>query len=218
MFFSFKDITFTMGANRQRRVTVSGSVDQGRVLVVRGASGTGKTTLLRTLARLTPSEEGEAFLMGRSWKEYSGTAWRSNVHYFSQRPVVFDGTVCLNMKKPFEAAAINKKTRFDPEEAKGILEELLLPRDIWNQDARTLSGGEIARVAFARALLAQPKVLLLDEPAAPLDAASREAFLKLLSRWLAGPERACILVSHTDEYQALEPVSFLDLTTTGEGV
>lgn len=69
-----------------------------------------------------------------------------------------------------------------------------------NQDARTLSGGELARVALLRALWADPCVLLLDEPTAALDAATRDKVMTYLAEWLqAKPDRGIVLVSHADE-------------------
>lgn len=210
MLFSFSDITYFPGAGGDRRVRVSGRLDGGEVLGVRGPSGAGKTTLLRILARLQPCCGGEARLNEKSWLQISGPLWRAGVHYIAQKPVIFDGSVADNLARPFETRAMSHR-KFDSDLAGSIMSELLLAPALWDQDARTLSGGEAARLALARSLLLEPTVLLLDEPAAALDGRSREALYGVLSRWLDGPGRAALLVTHNDDYRYLKKVSFLDI-------
>ncbi|SHE94574.1 putative ABC transport system ATP-binding protein [Desulforamulus putei DSM 12395] len=210
MLFTFQNITYTLGTGPARQITVSGSVSEGGVLVVRGPSGAGKTTLLRVLARLQPCDGGEVFLQGESWQHIPSPLWRVGVHYLAQKPALFDGTVADNLAKPFETR-VGSKHRFDPGRAKALMQELLLDAHQWEQDSRTLSGGEAARVAFIRALLIEPKVMLLDEPTAALDGRARAAFYRTLSRWLTSPGHAALLVSHNNDYQGLDRVSFVDI-------
>ncbi len=213
MLFNFNNITYALGSDHVRQVVVSGSLNNGEVLVIRGPSGAGKSTLLRILARLQLCIGGEAFLQEKSWLHIPGTIWRSSVYYLAQKPVVFDGTVADNLAKPFEIR-VNTKKILDINYAKDKMEELLLAGSLWEQDARTLSGGEAARLAFLRALLIDPKILLLDEPTAALDEVSRNAFYRVLSGWLAASdERAAILVSHYNDYSFLNNISFLDIKT-----
>jgi len=207
MLFGFTDIIPPLG---QAPFEVSAALNEGDVLVVRGPSGAGKTTLLRILARLTSAGSGEVFLQGKNWRDIPATGWRSAVHYMSQRPALFDGTAAANLSKPFELRALSSK-KFDSDRAKALLEELLLGPNIWNNDARTLSGGEAARLAFVRALLLEPKVLLLDEPTAALDGKARDAFYRVLGRWLEAGGRTAVLVSHADDYTGIERVCYLDI-------
>ncbi len=218
MLFSFNNITYTFGPGHSNQIKVSGSLAGGEVLVVRGPSGAGKSTLLRVLSRLQPCLSGEGFLNGESWLQMPGSIWRASVHYIAQKPAVFDGTVADNLVKPFEIRAVNGKKAFDPGLAKALMEKLLLASGLWNQDARTLSGGEVARLAFVRALLIEPQVLLLDEPVAALDDKSRKAFYSALSDWLTGLNRGAVLVSHNnDDLEFLHRVSYLDLANRQEG-
>lgn len=216
MFFTFTDISYVMGTEKLRRISTSGTVAEKGTLVVRGPSGSGKTTLLRILARLRPCQQGQAFLQEKSWTEFSGHVWRSQVHYLAQRPVMFDGTVAANLARPFDLGLLNKTKNFDASAAKEMLVKLGLPREIWEQDTSTLSGGEITRVAFVRALAAEPKILMLDEPTASLDQPTAQALYSLLANWLQQPERACILVSHNEDYYDLEP-KIIDLQVKEEG-
>ncbi|HUW64214.1 MAG TPA: ATP-binding cassette domain-containing protein [Spirochaetia bacterium] len=209
--FEFQAISYSLGSGAGRRVMVSGTAGEGDVLVVQGPSGAGKTTLLRILARLAPCPGGEAFLAGESWRQIPGPVWRSTVHCLAQKPVFFDGTVGANLAMPFETRLMRAGRPFDPGLARHRMDELLLPAGLWDQDARTLSGGEAARVALVRALALDPRVLLLDEPAAALDTVSREALYRVLAGWLQGGVRAALLVSHGEGYSGLDRVSFLTI-------
>lgn len=210
MHFQFNDITYTLGFGQSRQVTVSGSVASGNVLAVQGYSGSGKSTLLRILARLQPCDSGDVFLEGKNWLQIPGTTWRADVHYLAQKPALFGGTVAGNLAKPFETRLLSKRG-LNLDKARAYMKKLLLSDSLWEQDARTLSGGEAARLAFVRALLIGPKVMLLDEPAAALDEESRRALHPTLSQWLEGPSRAALLVTHNNDYEGLRHVSFLDI-------
>ncbi len=214
MLFFFKDITYTLGADRRRQITVSGSIPSGGTLAVRGPSGAGKSTLLRILAKLQTGCGGEAFLDGESWRQIPPANWRFNVHYLAQKPFLFEGTVADNLAKPFETRMGGGK-KFDAGHARAIFEQLHLPRSLWHQDAKTLSAGEAARVALARSLLIDPKIMLLDEPAAALDGKARDGFYALLSGWLSAAERGALLVSHDHDYKYLAGISFVDIEPAG---
>ncbi|MFZ5648090.1 MAG: ABC transporter ATP-binding protein [Bacillota bacterium] len=210
MLFSFREITFNTGIGLSREVSLSGEVDSGEALVVRGPSGAGKSSLIRILARLQECVSGEAFLKGESWRRIPGTEWRSQVHYVAQKPVIFNGSVADNLSKPFETR-INNIKNFNTDRAKDIMDQLLLDPVLWDQDAKTLSGGEAARLAIVRSLLLDPMVLILDEPSAALDGTSQKALYGVLSKWLTNNEKAAILVSHNNDYGELRKISFLDI-------
>lgn len=205
------NITYSIGLNG-RLVQVSGILAEGGVLHVRGPSGSGKTTLLRILARLRETGAGQVYLQRRSWKEFSPVEWRRKVHYLAQKPVIFDGSVEDNLQKPFELAAVKKEVQFDRDKARQLLERLLLPRDLLNQDARTLSGGEASRLSLVRAMLVAPAVLLLDEPLAALDRKTADEVIGLLAEWVSGePGRGLIMVSHVDGLEQLPFMTVLDI-------
>ncbi|MBO8140810.1 MAG: ATP-binding cassette domain-containing protein [Firmicutes bacterium] len=199
------------------RVCAAGAVAPNGVLVVRGPSGAGKSTLLRALARLVPWTSGRIWLKGSPAERYPATVWRRRVHYLAQRPVAFDGTVRDNVLFPFRLKVLAKEARPDEERLRAAMEAVGLKDP--DQDARTLSGGELARVALLRAVLAEPWVLLLDEPTAALDAVSRQRVLEFLNRWLrASPDRGLVLVSHLPEdHRALGPAALVDLDGEGPG-
>jgi len=205
------NICFLVGTN-DKQVRASGSLAEGGVLVIRGPSGSGKTTLLRILARLKEADMGRVLLNGKAWSEYHPAEWRRKVHYLSQKPVIFDGTVGDNLARPFELAAVKREVQFDLQRAAELMERLYLPAGLMDQDARTLSGGEASRMALVRALLTDPEVLLLDEPMAPLDSGSAGALTDLVAEWLAEKRgRGVVLVSHTGGLETLPYLSVLNI-------
>lgn len=194
-----------------RFLEASGGVEAGEILALKGASGTGKSTLLKILARLIKPWRGEMFYQGKSFREISPLEWRSKIHYVAQKPVVFEGSMEDNLKIPFTLK--NSQATYDHNAALNYMEEVLLPADLLKQKAYTLSGGEAARMSLVRALLIEPVVLLLDEPTAYLDNESASKVINLVGRWVGGQaSRAVIIVSHQDsDLDELEAVSILDL-------
>lgn len=209
MLLAFSDLSYPVGDGNI--INVSSTVNAGETLVVRGPSGAGKSTLLRILSRLQPCTTGEIMLQGRPWQDIPATLWRTKVHYLSQRPVLFPGTVETNLAKPFETLVMKNNNKFNISYAKELMAQLLLPVEMLTQQANTLSGGEAARMAFVRALLVNPPILLLDEPTAPLDDKAKEAFYQVLYKWLQSGERAAVLVSHNHDYDRLKKIKYLDI-------
>ena len=127
----------------------------GRLSVV-GPNGTGKSTLLRVLAGLELDYQGECRVQTD----------RREITYVHQRPMLFRGTVLSNVT--YGLRCHGKSGAAAKQIALAWLEKLGI-RDIATRTTSKLSGGEVRRVALARALAIDPKVLLLDEPFADLD-------------------------------------------------
>ena len=171
-------------------------VARGEAVQLCGPSGCGKTTALRMLARLEDPGPALLSLEGAVATSVLPQAWRRQVCYLAQSPVMLPGTVGDNLLAGFgvrhgpqPSAGLEQRTRHS-------LERLgLHPERIQDQDARTLSGGEAARVALARALALEPRVLLCDEPTASLDLAHGRSLASLLGEWLE-QGGALVLVAH----------------------
>lgn len=212
--FKFENIKCKLG-DSGRSIIASSGLPEGGVLAVKGPSGSGKSTLLKILAKLLACEGGEVFFQGRTWLSFSPQEWRTFINYVSQKPAVFNGTVLDNLRIPYEINA-RKSAKFPTDKACKGMEQLLLGTGMLEQDARTLSGGEASRMSLLRSVLAEPKVLLIDEPTAALDEYSRAATMLFLKKWLGQQkERGIILVSHLDDMGEFSDLKILELAGKG---
>ncbi|KAJ2809465.1 hypothetical protein H4R20_000085 [Coemansia guatemalensis] len=177
---------------------VNFDLHEGEVLVVRGPSGVGKTTILRCIAQLTPYTAGVC-LLNTDAKELKSPAdlgipqWRADVMYVSQRPALMSGSP-LDFVDMVNSFAIQKsRDHYDPVE---IAEDWGISSDLWEKKWPELSGGEQQRIALAVALSCDPKVLLLDEPTSALDPQSTLMVEDALS------SRTCIWITHDDAQES----------------
>jgi len=148
---------------------ISLSLSQGELLTLLGPSGAGKTTLMRIINLLEHPSSGRIFFRGRDLLQLSGEELlevRRRMVMVFQKPVMFSGSVYYNL-------AFGLRVRRVPEQeirrrVKEAL-ELVGMQGYEDRDARTLSGGEAQRIAFARAMVLEPELVLLDEPTTSLD-------------------------------------------------
>ena len=182
----------------------------GRAAVLRGPSGCGKTSLLRCVTRLRPSEAGEAFLRGVSWRAVPPREWRRRIGYVPSGPALLSGTVRENLELAFRLR-IAKSRSYPATQASELAEQLRLPSSLAQRETRLLSDGERARIGLLRALLTEPEVLVADEPTAPLDPESRSAVAAVL-REAAARGTALLLVAHDEALAASLGADVHDVT------
>ncbi|HEY0839191.1 MAG TPA: ATP-binding cassette domain-containing protein, partial [Vulgatibacter sp.] len=152
--------------------------------------------LLRAIAGLDRVDEGRVELDGRTPRQWEPPAFRARVCYLHQRPALWDASVEANLAAPFALRAHAGKA-FDRRRAAALLEDLGKDEAFLDARAKDLSGGESQVVALVRALLVDPRVLLLDEPTASLDRAAAARAEALLLDWIAeDPGRAFLWTSH----------------------
>lgn len=161
---------------------ISFSVHEGDVLAVRGASGAGKTVLLRGIADLDPCD-GLVFVGGGERHEDTGPEWRKKVRYVAAEAAWWSERVQDHFS--------------DPERLVRDLRNLALPDDILERRVTRLSTGERQRLGLLRSLEGSPKVLLLDEPTAALDDGTR-ALAEELIRYRALAGASVVMVTHDD--------------------
>ena len=170
------------------------AVHPGDRLSVRGASGAGKTLLLRALAGLDALDEGDLLTEGEPVS--SLPQHRAAVAHVAQRPALFDGTVRDNLQAPF-AFAVRDGAAYDEARALALLDRLGRDAGMLDQSVDGLSGGEAQTVGLMRALLTAPSVLLLDEPTAGLDPERAEAVEAAVADFLASDaSHAAVWTSH----------------------
>lgn len=171
---------------------VSFHVPLGETLVLVGESGCGKTTLLRAIAGLIPPQQGSIQLLGRELTTLPPQ--RRKVLYLDQEPLLFEHlTVLENAAFALRMQGLSEHAARDT--ALQVLADVdMLPHiEKWPLQ---LSGGQKQRTAFARAVLARPSVLLLDEPFSALDANSRAAMQQLFLKLAATFQLTSVLVTH----------------------
>jgi putative ABC transport system ATP-binding protein len=172
----------------------------GECVAIAGATGSGKTLLLRALALLDPIERGEIFFRGGPAGASSVPAYRRAVMYLHQRPCLMAETVAAALRRPL-ALVIHRERPFPRDEVLRLLDRLGRGETFLDQRVANLSGGEMQITALLRAMILSPQVLLLDEPTAALDPQTAAAVEGLLREWLGeAPEvRALLWVSHNAE-------------------
>ena len=156
---------------------ISLSVEAGEHLTITGPSGSGKSSLLKLLAALVSPSSGRIVYQGRDLEDLDPVAYRREVSYCFQQPLLFGQTVRDNMAFPFEI----RQLPFDQERVLSALARLNLGPEFLEKPIKELSGGEKQRVALVRNLLFESKVLLLDEVSSGLDEQTKlllRAFLK----------------------------------------
>ena len=182
------------------------SLYPGKCILLTGNNGSGKTTLLKIIAGLETPSHAEIAFSGKiqSW-ESTIRSVRKEIIYLHQQPYLLSGTVESNVSYGLRFTSLNRKQIH--ELVKEALEWAGLANVAKNQ-AKTLSGGVQQRVAFTRAWILNPKVLLLDEPLANMDIESREQALDLLKR-MKSDGMSIVITSHDANIIA---VSYTHLT------
>jgi putative ABC transport system ATP-binding protein len=173
------------------------SVAPASVLTIQGASGSGKSTLLRAIATLIPMSEGTLSFEGREVHAVGITEYRRRVAYVPQLPAMFEGSVAENVRTGPRFRGVT----LSDGEVTALLSRVGLGAEIAERAASELSGGERLRVALARALANDPRVLLLDEPTASLDPDAASVILELVLE-LAKSGTAILAVTHSAEHAA----------------
>ena len=173
------------------------AVDAGETFSLIGASGCGKSTILRVLAGLQRDWRGRVELFDKAITpglRFQGEL-RRNVQMVFQDPYASlhpNHTLWRTLAEPLKIHAIGEIEH----RVSTALQEVGLPADAARRYPHQLSGGQRQRVAIARALLLRPKILLLDEPTSALDMSVQAEILNLLNRLKQEHGMTYLLVSH----------------------
>ena len=174
------------------------SIEQGEFFVLLGPSGSGKTTLLHLLAGIDRPDRGEVVVADQPLSELRPgplADWRAeHVGYvFQQHHLVPVLTAYENVELPLHLFPL---TRAQRHERVALAMEAVGLTDRADHLPRQLSGGQEQRVALARAIVADPPLLVADEPTGNLDHASAEAILTLLARLRSERGKTIVMVTH----------------------
>jgi ATP-binding cassette subfamily B multidrug efflux pump len=193
----FEDVSFThKGATSPTLRHINLKIDKGMTLAVIGHTGTGKSTLVNLIPRLYDVTEGRLLVDGIDVRTIPLAVLRSQIGYVPQETFLFSDTIADNirygiddesMEKILEAASISRISS-DVAEFSKQYETMIGERGI------TLSGGQKQRTSIARAVVRQPKILVLDDALSAVDTYTEEEILKRLKMFMEG--RTSILISH----------------------
>lgn len=182
---------------------ISFSVKEGEILVLLGTSGCGKTTTLKMINRLIEPSSGVVTINGANIQDEDAVTLRRKIGYVIQHIGLFPHyTVSQNI------AVVPKLLKWDKEKIKSKTEELLnlvglLPDEFLKRYPHELSGGQKQRVGLARALVADPPVVLLDEPFGALDPITRSGIRNEFKNLESFLKKTMVIVTH-DVFEAFE--------------
>jgi len=181
---------------------VSFALQAGETLAIVGESGSGKSTTARLAMRLIDADEGHIYWQGEDVSHLQGRDLRQHRHHIQ---MVF--------QDPF--ASLNPRMRIGESVAEGlrihkphwnavqrkdavadVLQQCGLNPDTMNRYPHQFSGGQRQRIGIARALIVEPKVLVLDEPVSALDVSVQAQILNLLNTLQAASDLAYLFISH----------------------
>ena len=207
----FRDVWASRGGSPVlRAITLVASAGETVALV--GASGAGKTTLLRLVNRLNDPDRGQVLVDGRTTQAWNAIELRRRTGYVIQETGLFPHlTVARNI------AVVPQLLRWDRPRIDRRTDELLELVGLEPEHFRArwpdeLSGGQRQRVGLARALAADPPVLLMDEPFGALDPLTRSGLHKEFRALQARLHRTVLLVTHdmTEAFGLADRVAVLD--------
>lgn len=208
----FRDVTFRYGEGGVPALNnLSFTVNPGEKIAIIGAVGSGKTTLLRLLSNLYEPETGSIQIDGSDVRQIDPGDLRRNIGVVQQNPTLFFGTIRENITMGHENAPERAVVR--AAEIAGVMEflrdtQLGLDTHV-GERGEMLSGGQRQAVAIARALLYDPKVILLDEPTASLDPSSEMRLIRHMETVFRN--KTVILITHKGSMLSLvEKIMLLD--------
>ncbi|MFC3041738.1 thiol reductant ABC exporter subunit CydD [Virgibacillus xinjiangensis] len=167
-----EEVSFSYGAERFALQDIHAYIPPGSQAAIVGRSGSGKTTLLHLMAGLVPPGDGRILANGHPLSSYQEQEWFNRLSYITQHPYIFSGTIRENIAIGANGEPSDSDIMHAAEQAglSHMIEDLEQGYDTPVGEAgRGLSGGEMQRLALARAFLKKPSVILFDEPTTGLD-------------------------------------------------
>jgi D-methionine transport system ATP-binding protein len=173
---------------------ISCKIFQGDRVAIVGASGAGKTSLLRLLNRLNEISQGQILFENQELRQIPVLSLRQQITLVPQESKLLGMTVQQTLAYPLTLRKLSKQTI--QQRMNTWLEQLHIPLDWLPRTEVQLSVGQRQRVAIARALMLQPKVLLLDEPTSALDAGRGHHLIELLIQTAQTAQITILMVNH----------------------
>jgi osmoprotectant transport system ATP-binding protein len=192
----FRNVSFEVAQGRMLLREISLAVEEGTTTAILGRSGSGKTTLLRTVNRMVEPTGGDVLVFGKSVREADVIALRRSMGYVIQETGLFPHfNIERNVGVVLEAEGRSREER--RRRSHEQLETVgLNPEGFVGRYPHQLSGGQRQRVGLARALAAEPGILLMDEPFGALDPLTRAEMQDMLRGLMSRLKKTVLLVTH----------------------
>lgn len=168
------------------------NIRAGKITALIGPNGCGKSTLLSLLAFLQKNQQGQICFFSQPIKQKISASLIKQVSFLPQKPYLLRGTVVDNLFLTMKFHHI----KADYLKTIQLTLEKLGIASLSQQQAKTLSGGELQKVALARAIITQPKVLIMDEPFNCLDQNSEQLLVQLMTRYSKDNHKTLIFSTH----------------------
>ncbi|KAF9876638.1 ABC transporter [Colletotrichum karsti] len=192
----FKDVSFSYDKKKKIINGISLSVPGGQTVAFVGATGAGKSTMLKLLNRFYDSTEGTILIDGQDVRDVDLHSLRDRIGLVPQNPVLFDDTIINNIR--YARITASDDEVFDACKAACIHDKITTFTDGYNtrvgERGIKLSGGELQRVAIARAILKQPEIVLLDEATSSVDTDTEQKIQRSFMQLCKG--RTTFIVAH----------------------
>ena len=192
------------------------AVPAGEVVAVVGENGSGKSTLLKLVPRFFDPTHGAVTVNGTDLRDFDPAAWRARVGVVTQETLLFDESIAENIRLG-DPAATDEEVRRAAETARvtDFSDDLPGGLDaVVGSKGSKLSGGQRQRIAFARAVLRDPEVLILDEATSAVDALSEKLIHDALREFCAG--RTVFVVTHAVRQSLLDVITTVAVMDRGE--
>lgn len=192
----FENVSFSYGPGKKTIDDVSFSVPAGKTLGIVGHTGAGKSTLTNLLTRLYDADSGRITIDGIDVRDLSFQTLRDNIAIVSQETYLFRGTVMDNIR--YAAPEATEEECIAAAKIAGAHDFIVSFPDGYDTmlgfDKKLLSGGEKQRISIARAVLKNPKILILDEATAAMDTKTERKIQQALNEITKA--RTTIIIAH----------------------
>jgi len=192
---NFKKVNFAYKKDNQVLKNINLEIKRGEVTAFVGASGAGKSTMLALILKFITPNNGDIFIDDKNLKILNTKDIRKNIAVVQQQPFLFSGTIIdvIKMGRNFTKEEVIESAR--KANAHNFIQKLPEKYETEiSERGSNFSGGQIQRIAIARAIIGNPSILLLDEATSALDAESESEVQKGLNR--AMKDRTVIVIAH----------------------
>jgi putative ABC transport system ATP-binding protein len=166
-----------------------------KITMIIGPSGAGKSTLLKFLNNMVSVDSGTILYKGEDINQLNPVELRREVIMLAQNAIIFGGSIKDNLEIGFR---LTEEAIPEEEELKKVLKVVHLSKGL-TANTQSLSGGEKQRLALARVLLLNPKVLLLDEPSSALDQETERLVIETVVNYVRDKGKTLIMITHSKD-------------------